>query len=79
VLAWNAAFLPPGEQEKMIDWVLGAGVPADAGELRTGLNEIVRALIARTQALFSGYTRKIINFELTDTGNGFHLTVASTL
>jgi hypothetical protein len=43
------------------------------------LKEIVGALIARKQALFSGYTRKIINFEVTDAGNSFHLTVASTL
>jgi hypothetical protein len=78
-LAWNASFLPPGEQAKMIDEVLGAGFPADAGELKAGLKEIVGALIARKQALFSGYTRKIINFELTDAGNSFHLTVASTL
>ena len=79
VLAWIAAFLPPSEQEKMIDNVLSAAVPVHGGELRAGLNEIVRALIARKQALFSAYTRKIINFELTETGSGFHLTVASTL
>ena len=40
---------------------------------------MVRALIARKQTLFSDNTRKIINIELTETGDGFHLAVASTL
>jgi hypothetical protein len=78
-LAWNAAFLPPSEQEKMVDDILGARVPADSGELKKGLTEIVGALIARKQALFADNTRKIVNLELTETASGFHLSVASTL
>ena len=36
-------------------------------------------MIARKQAYFSEYTRMIVNFELTETRDGYHLAVASTL
>ncbi|MFQ6015316.1 MAG: hypothetical protein ACE5NP_07725 [Anaerolineae bacterium] len=79
VMAWNASFLPEEEQEEMIDRVLAAGIPAGDDELRAGLKGIVNMLIARKKAYFSEYTRNIIDFEVTDTGQGYHLTVASTL
>ena len=44
-----------------------------------GLKEIVNMLIARKKAHFSEYRRAIIDFELTDTGRGYHLAVVSTL
>ena len=77
VMAWNASFLPEKEQEEMIDRVLAAGIPAGNDELRAGLKGIVNMLIARKKAYFSEYTRNIIDFEVTDTGEGYHLTVAS--
>lgn len=79
VMAWNASFLPEEEQQEMIDRVLEAGIPAGDDELRAGLKGIVNMLIARKRAYFSEYTRWIIDFEVTDTGKGYHLTVASTL
>lgn len=78
-LAWNASFLPRIEQERMIDDMMGGGLPAAVGELKTGLSEIVHALIARKQALFADNTRKIITVDVTETADGFHLSVASTL
>jgi hypothetical protein len=36
-------------------------------------------LMARKQAYFSAYRRNIIDYELTDTGKGYRLFVASTL
>ncbi len=77
-LAWNAALLPPGEREQMIDGIVNASVPADAGPVRADAKEIVNALVARKQALFADNTRRIINFEITETAGGFHLAVAST-
>ena len=77
-LAWNAAILPPGEQEKVIDEVVSAAFPADAGPVRADVKEIVDALVARKKAFFADNTRKIISIEITETANGFHLAVAST-
>ena len=79
VVAWNASLLPEEEQQEMIDRVLEAGISAGDDELRAGLKGIVNMLIARKRAYFSEYTRDIIDFEVTDTGEGYHLTVASTL
>jgi len=79
VIAWNASFLSEEEQRDMLDRVLDEGIPAGSGELKAGLKGIVNELIIRKKTYFSEYTRNIIDFELTDTGTGYHLTVASTL
>jgi len=79
VMAWNTSFLPEEERQEMIDRVLEAAIPSGDDELRAGLKGIVNMLIARKRAYFSEYTRHIIDFEVTDTGEEYHLTVASTL
>ena len=79
VVAWNVSFLPEDEQQDMIDQVIGAGVPTGDDELKSGLKWFVNMLIARKRAYFPGYTRRIIDFELTDTGEAYHLAVASTI
>ena len=76
--AWNASFLPEEEQQDMIDRVLEAGIPAGSDELKAGLKGIVNMLLARKKAYFSQYTRNIIDFELTDRGDGYQLAVVST-
>ena len=77
--AWNASFLPEEEQQDMIDRVLEAGIPAGNDELKAGLKGIVNMLLARKKAHFSQYTRNIIDFEVVDRGDSYHLAVVSTL
>ena len=79
IMAWNASFLPEDKQQDMIESVLDAGIPGYEDELKAGLKGIVNTLIARKKAHFSEYTRKIIDFELTDLGEDYHVTVVSTL
>jgi hypothetical protein len=79
ILAWNASFLPTEEQQAMIDNVIDGGLPAATEELKNGLKQIVHMLMARKRAYFSAYRRNIIDYELTDTGKGYRLSVASTL
>jgi len=79
LMAWNASFLPEEEQQDMIDRVLEAGIPAGNDELKAGLKGIVNMLLARKKAHFSQYTRNIIDFEVTDRGDGYQLAVVSTL
>lgn len=78
-MAWNASLLPKEEQQDMVDRIFDEGIPTATEELKTGLKEIVNKLIARKKAYFSKYTRTIIDFEVTDTGRGYRLAVASTL
>ena len=79
VTAWNASLLPEEEQRDMVDRIFGEALPAATEELKTDLKEIMSILIARKKKFFSEYTRTIIDFELTDRGRDYHLTVASTL
>jgi len=79
IMAWNASFLPEKEQQEMIDRVFDKGIPPGTEELKAGLKEIVNELIVRKKIYFSEYTRRIIDFEVTDTGRDYHLAVASTL
>jgi hypothetical protein len=78
-LAWNAALLPEGRQEAMIDDVLSKGLPPGSDELAAGLRSIVEGMVERKKAHFSSNRRAIISFELTDLGDQYHLTVASIL
>jgi hypothetical protein len=78
-LAWNAALLPPGDREKMIGEVINAVFPADAQQDRADAREVIDTLMARKLAMFADNSRRIINYEITETADGFHLTVASTL
>lgn len=77
IMAWNASLLPKEEGQDMVDSILSSGIPTDDFELKTGLEEIVNALLVRKKAYFSEYRRVIINYDLTDTGEDYHLSVAS--
>ena len=78
VLAWNASFLPETEQQDMINRVFNEGLPAETTELITGLRDFVYQLINRKQAYFSKFKRSIIDFEVVDLGDRYHISVAST-
>jgi hypothetical protein len=40
---------------------------------------IVGEMIERKNRYFAGYTRHILDYELTDTGDDYHISVISTL
>ena len=78
-MAWNASFLPEEQREKMITDVMDKGLPEADAKLKADLRKVVDEMIARKQVHFAEYKRDIVDFELTDTGEGYHLTVASTM
>ena len=79
IVAWNASLLPEEEQQDMIDTISDEALPLADEELKAGLKEITRMLIARKKKYFSEYARTILEFELTDTRGGHYLAVVSTL
>ena len=79
VLAWNAALLPEDQRRTAIDETLREGLPGSSKEYRAQAKALIEMLVQRKQERFAANQRVIISFELTDTGDGFHLTVASTL
>jgi len=79
VVAWNASFLAGNEQRKMVDEITSGAMPGATRQDKEDFRELVSALVERKRAYFSEYTRKIISFELTDTGRDYHLSVVSTM
>jgi hypothetical protein len=79
VLAWNAALLPEDQRRTAIDETLREGLPGSSEEDRAQAKALIEMLIQRKQEQFGASQRAIISFELTDTGDGYHLSVASTL
>jgi len=79
VLAWNAALLPEKERREMVDDVVKTVLKKASAEEKQDFWDMVGEMIERKLAHFSGYKRTIIDFDLVDTGRGFHLTVISTM
>ena len=77
LVAWNASFLPEDKRQDMVDRIFNEGIPTATEELKTGLRGIVTTLIKRKKDYFPNYTQRIIEFELTDRGRNYHLSVAS--
>lgn len=76
-VAWNASFYPEDKRQDMVDRMLNEGLPTATEELKAGLRNIVTVLIKRKEDYFPNYTQKIVEFELTDRGRNYHLSVAS--
>jgi hypothetical protein len=74
VVAWNTSLLPRNEQTKTINDLLQSLPP----ETQADAKSIVRELMRRKRNYFGKIRRAIIDFEVTDTRDGFHLTVVST-
>jgi hypothetical protein len=74
VTAWNIALWPVQEREAHIREILEA-LPQDTWE---DAKEIIDELIERKEEHFSEYRRMIIDYEVTDVGQDYHLTVIST-
>ena len=79
-LAWNLSFFSKREAQQEIEHILQSNqlVSADTErEIKEDLKNIIGQLITRKKRHFSSYKRLIIDFELKNQGNGFHLFVVS--
>jgi hypothetical protein len=74
VTAWNVALFPVQERKAHIEEVLEA-VPE---QVRADGRAIINELIERKDRYFSEYRRMIMDYEVTDTGDSYHLVVLST-
>jgi hypothetical protein len=74
VVAWNISLLPRSEQVKSVNDLLKSLPP----DVRADTKSILRELMRRKKKYFAEFRRMIIEFEVVDTKNGFHLTVIST-
>jgi hypothetical protein len=73
--AWNAAILPPEKQEEAAQQIVQA-MPVES---QAEGQELFMALLKRKQRHFAHIKRFIINYEVTDLGNDWHLAVTSSV
>jgi hypothetical protein len=76
--AWNISLVPKGEQKTLVDKMVDSQSEASRRDKRE-LRSILYDLIERKRAMFPDIQRAIVDYHLEDTGDGFHLSVASTL
>jgi hypothetical protein len=79
VVAWNASFLTEEEQREMVDDITSEVMSEATRADKEDFGELVSTLVERKRTHFSEYTRRIVSFELTDTGRDYHLSVVSTM
>ena len=74
VVAWNMTLFPEKKRASMLDKLI-VTLPE---EVRADGKVIIEELMLRKERFFTEYRRMIIDFEVTDTGGGWHLSVMST-
>jgi hypothetical protein len=75
VVAWNAALESGSKRQEFIDHMVEAVPP----EARPAMRGIIAELIQRKLAYFAGNRRAIVDYQLSMTPQGPHLSVVSTM
>ena len=75
IVAWNAALLPPEEMKIEISTAL-SGLPLDT---RIALKSVLDMLIRRKREYYADDRRLVLEYHLSMTRNGPHLSVVSSL
>lgn len=74
IVAWNATLFPEKDRLSRLDELI-VTLPEDA---REDSRQIIEELMVRKEKFFSQHRRMIIDFELADSGEQWHLSVMST-
>ncbi len=75
MVAWNCSLLPQNDQA---DFLKNSLLSLPESQRAIARNIIIE-MITRKQRFFSQYRRMIVSYEASETLNGWHLSVASTL
>jgi len=78
-IAWNLALSPESKRQGMIDRVFNKDLLNGDEKLKAEIQGLIEELIARKNRYFSENRRMIVDFELKELGNDYHISVASTL
>jgi hypothetical protein len=74
VIAWNASLLPSNERKEIIENAVKVAPP----EIRQDMKVIVEEMMQRKERHFAHNKRMIMNYQVTMTKEGPHVTVLST-
>lgn len=78
IVAWNASLLSTSEGNEMVENTFSRGLGDAEPDLVIELKDFVYHLIERKKAYFGKYKRSIIDFEVVDLGDQYHVSVVST-
>ncbi|HEY9628917.1 MAG TPA: hypothetical protein V6C84_16570 [Coleofasciculaceae cyanobacterium] len=78
LLAWNLALLPQEEQQQEMQKIIDQLCQGKDRQAQQDMQEVLEELINRKRKYFSGYHRYILDFELQETAQDFHLSVVSS-
>ncbi|HLO88664.1 MAG TPA: hypothetical protein VK203_27145 [Nostocaceae cyanobacterium] len=78
-IAWNAALMADSEQKEEIDILLEESLQGKDAEVQQFTRQIIAELIARKKKHFSHIKRFIVDFDITETREQYHIAVVSTL
>lgn len=78
-VAWNAALLQEDERQSMLNEACKAALPSGNDNAVKDFHAMMKDLVTRKERYFSSDERLIIDSEVEETENGYHLSVASTL
>ncbi len=78
IIAWNAALVQGAERETWLSDMLKAIAPHGDRQLQKDFHGIVSEMIERKEKYFANNRRYILNYQVTETPTGLHLSVAST-
>lgn len=79
IIAWDLALTPKARRPAMLDELLLDRLGNIPESLKSELRDLIRVLIARKEAHFADNRRMVIDFTLVRDGDGYQLTVASSL
>jgi len=79
IIVWNICLLPESEQDEAIQKLCDDLAPSrDASDIATFMFYINK-IMERKKKHYSHIIRAVVNYHISDTAEGFHLDVASTL
>lgn len=73
MMAWDVALLPENERDAKLEEMIAQLPPSVGADMRM----LVHDMIERKDKLFSQYRRFLLDFELSDVGDGWRLFVVS--
>ncbi|MEM9483445.1 MAG: hypothetical protein AAGA83_07105 [Cyanobacteria bacterium P01_F01_bin.116] len=79
VIAWNLAILPENKRQSALEKLFDKLTKNKNAIVKRDLNNLIDEMVARKFELFPDNRRYILDFQLEDGGDQFHLSVASTL
>jgi RNA binding exosome subunit len=79
IVAWNISLLPDAEQRSHLENVSQKVAESSGSQDCADIREELQRMVDRRKKYFSYCNRRILDFELTESADDYHLSVISTL